>query len=361
MLLAISEVTAFSSTGRIPDAGARISWGTAKHPGSTSRKIASRRPCTTSYRLSNGLCTSRYSDLLSLDNKIHHDDADAMTRHSRPSSRRSASTRLFYRDGGVEDSTVDGHEHASSLKVEESEAMRWWQSVLKPAPTASPKDEEQQVVDEYLEFLNRRYQRLHANERRTPQPAQKFSALKWLTADKADPVTEQQQDDALYVLGVADLASERLLQKHQAAMQQQKKKPQQAVDTPAVNEPEDIIVIDAVVEEDTSHDVATTDGFPKQARQILLLSTFAQAFRSVAKGVGARRRALIAYQNRKLWSALAAAAKAAVSTPTKALVMLWHMGGGKRTIALTASAFFTVFMVIRPFAEAMLQDASLAA
>jgi len=77
---------------------------------------------------------------------------------------------------------------------------------------------EQDGVDEYLEFLDRRYNRLRVEEKES-SPV-RISAWGWLMDDnnKAHPIAEEmrkQKSDALYVLGVAELASEKLLQKHQ--------------------------------------------------------------------------------------------------------------------------------------------------
>jgi len=91
---------------------------------------------------------------------------------------------------------------------------------------------EQENVDAYLEFLDRRYRRLHSDDEEeaitqsdslAPKKGKSFSAMDWLTSggknsDRTDSATseqqQQQQQDALYVLGVAGLASEKLLQKH---------------------------------------------------------------------------------------------------------------------------------------------------
>jgi len=90
--------------------------------------------------------------------------------------------------------------------------------------------EEQENVDAYLEFLDRRYRRLHSDDEKeantqsdslASKKGKSFSAMDWLTSggknsDKTDSATsqQQQQQDALYVLGVAGLASQKLLQKH---------------------------------------------------------------------------------------------------------------------------------------------------
>lgn len=113
------------------------------------------------------------------------------------------------------------------------------------SPTADNGNNEQDNVDAYLEFLDRRYRRLHSDDRDEEVAQQQaqvkknktmkndnqkksgtFSAIDWLVnggnngndssdfEDVAARTTRQQQADALYVLGVAGLASQKLLQKH---------------------------------------------------------------------------------------------------------------------------------------------------
>lgn len=114
------------------------------------------------------------------------------------------------------------------------------------SPTADNGNNEQDNVDAYLEFLDRRYKRLHSDDRDEEVAQQQaqvkkdktmknnnnqkksgtFSAIDWLVnggnngndssdfEDVAARTTRQQQADALYVLGVAGLASQKLLQKH---------------------------------------------------------------------------------------------------------------------------------------------------
>eukprot|EP00547_Thalassionema_nitzschioides_P000336 CAMPEP_0194198856 /NCGR_PEP_ID=MMETSP0156-20130528/80_1 /TAXON_ID=33649 /ORGANISM="Thalassionema nitzschioides, Strain L26-B" /LENGTH=212 /DNA_ID=CAMNT_0038923685 /DNA_START=116 /DNA_END=754 /DNA_ORIENTATION=+ len=80
---------------------------------------------------------------------------------------------------------------------------------------------EQESVDEYLEFLDRRYNRLRHEEEEETAPARVWS-WGWLMDDNNKPenVAQQvQQNDALYALGVAELASEKLLQKHHISLQ----------------------------------------------------------------------------------------------------------------------------------------------
>lgn len=258
-------------------------------------------------------------------------------------ARRRSSTEFY----GTHNGNSDQDRDASQVVA----ASRWWQAVVQPAPSPAltPADEQQQAVDEYLEFLDKRYKRLHESEKKEERASTKFSALKWLMGDETDPVSQRQQENALYVLGVAELASERLLQKHQAAPQQHKRHA-------PVQEKESEVVIDAVVE-DISQDVVAKYESPPETRQALLLATVSQMVRSVLTGVGNRRKALIAYQDKKLMSAMTRALNTIARTPFKAIQAFWKLGGGKKTVALTASAFITAFLVFRPVVQAMMEGA----
>lgn len=88
---------------------------------------------------------------------------------------------------------------------------------------------QQAKVDDYLEFLERRYQRLHSDDTAASAPQQtlyqhlqpqyyspdngKFSTWRWLFHG-LDEHTMEQENNALEVLGLAGIASERLLQKY---------------------------------------------------------------------------------------------------------------------------------------------------
>jgi hypothetical protein len=284
----------------------------------------------------------------------HHplDGPVAALRHRpspRPSSHRFA-TRLNYRDGDEHEPQVRQKETIEDLQ--DQEAAKWWRSVFQPAPASSHEDEQQQVVDEYLEFLDKRYKRLHEKEKKKPEPAaKKFSALSWLTADKSDPISQQQEEDALYVLGVAELASERLLQKHHGALQQYKRK------VPAQEtKKDDELVIDAESEPVEDTDVVLDES--SKVRKALAFATLPEAGRKVLRSVSDRRKALIAYQEKKVVSALLLAFKTTLDAPVKAARLLWNLGGGKKTIALTVSAFITVFLVVRPVAQAVMSEAT---
>lgn len=138
---------------------------------------------------------------------------------SRSRGRRSIlSTRLQY------SSDMDDSSNIPSQAVSSSGGRSWLKTLFIADSPESAKaqqmtGEEQESVDAYLEFLDRRYKRLHSDDREAEQSKSKspttFSAMNWLLNgnDESMP-SKQQSEDALYVLGVAGLASQKLLQKH---------------------------------------------------------------------------------------------------------------------------------------------------
>lgn len=87
-----------------------------------------------------------------------------------------------------------------------------WSNMFLPKQRTEGGDK-QQSVDEYLEFLDHRYHRLHDDEASVAPPSKRFSAWDWLSDSKEPCDPQRATDDALYVLGVSELASKSLLQK----------------------------------------------------------------------------------------------------------------------------------------------------
>lgn len=110
-------------------------------------------------------------------------------------------TRLQYRENA---------EDSSSSTSEPLVTSKWWNGLFN---SQSDIVNEQDSVDDYLEFLERRYNRLHEEKEEKA-----FSAMNWLLqgSPKGEEITASahQKEEALYVLGVAGLASQKLLQKH---------------------------------------------------------------------------------------------------------------------------------------------------
>ncbi len=134
-------------------------------------------------------------------------------------ARRSVlSTRLQY------SSDMDDSSSITSEAVSSSGGRGWLKTLfatdnLESSFMQQTGNEEQENVDAYLEFLDRRYKRLHSNDRvaedfKSKNPTA-FSAMSWLMNGNEESLpSKQQSEDALFVLGVAGLASQKLLQKH---------------------------------------------------------------------------------------------------------------------------------------------------
>jgi len=113
-----------------------------------------------------------------------------------------------------------------------SRIHKWWNAIIsKTTKSEQESHNESQFespssqvrLDDYLESIDRRYKRLHHNE--LPVPATTMpgftSAWKWLKQGYSDgsdshahAAKDPKEEDALYVLGLAGLASADLLQKH---------------------------------------------------------------------------------------------------------------------------------------------------
>ena len=115
----------------------------------------------------------------------------------------------------------------------------WWTAAKTRRAHESAQEDalersEQYDLDKYLESVDKRYKRLHQREHRSSraraqqkkQQQQKnkssgegyTNALSWLLATEessSEALEQRRQEDGIYVLGLAGLASDRLLQKHQ--------------------------------------------------------------------------------------------------------------------------------------------------
>jgi len=83
---------------------------------------------------------------------------------------------------------------------------------------SSCETDQQSVLDSYLESIDRRYKRVHQTDTTDDTNQRTFTnAWTWLTANESSTKQEEKQrskEDALYVLGLAQLASARLIRKH---------------------------------------------------------------------------------------------------------------------------------------------------
>ena len=251
---------------------------------------------------------------------------------------RSFSFRMNYRNGNDEDQGMINTASVSSTTGRLPKTVVHASSLSSAA--LGHDEDTSKKVDEYLEFLDKRYNRM----RDTNGPQQKktpFSVLKWLGQENhMEPPSEE--TDALYALGVAGLASERLLQKHGVS---------RAIVQPtaaATSKNDDPIVVEC----DSSTE------FSMEERMSLLLNkifaTFAAKLVTLQRQVAAKRNLMLqalALKSKNAGKAALAFLPRATSDFVRAAV---KAGGGERNlkIAATAMCAFAIY-----FAQPLIKGA----
>lgn len=233
------------------------------------------------------------------------------------------------------DDNEDDHrrnEHLSAVDGLRTRLSGWWATMLQPVIVPHEEESEQQKVDDYLEFLDKRYHRLHDVEQRrvTLNPAKAFPVWDWLmdTSDREpsdDP--KQSQEDALFVLGVAELASTRLLQKHRH------------------------IPVEAVSSKPAIDTIAYTVPLKSTSRSRLFGAVPTKPASSIGEKIRALRRSLIVFQEKQLKKFVAVSVMILLKAPSKITNIakgIWDHGGGKKTIALSLSILTACFFLLRP-------------
>lgn len=138
-----------------------------------------------------------------------------------PSVSSSSSNGLFYKFGG----DVDGHLEQQFLNA--SPPLTKVMEEIPQGADGNGREQEEQPqenLDGYLEFLDRRYNRLRRKDEPQPQLSGPTATWNWIfdhhqsASGSSEGViqsnNDQAREDALYALGVADLASNKLLQKY---------------------------------------------------------------------------------------------------------------------------------------------------
>ena len=221
-------------------------------------------------------------------------------------------TQLHY----IADRSSDLAQPTSTNTRQAGHSSQWWNSIFGGR-------DESNAADDYLEFLDKRYNRILNDEE--PQESKGFPVLNWLYQTGSADASSQKnnhEEDALYVLGVANLASKKLLQKHHLLPEED------ALDTKATP------VMDAEIVG------------PAPVAKVSLL------FRQVAH----RREIFLRSQMRYTRLALAFAVRQALTGPIKAARKLYAMGGGRKSVALTLAALAAVSFLLRPVVQVAASD-----
>lgn len=243
----------------------------------------------------------------------------------------SLSTKLLYSHSDNDDDEIRRNEHRAAISGARSRLSGWWATMFDPAIVPVGDDGEQKKVDEYLEFLDKRYHRLHDAEakRVSLKAAKSFPVLDWLMDNgqkDASYESAQSQENALFVLGVAELASTRLLQKHHIPVKGASRQP--VIDTMAYT-------------------------IPLKSNHSRLFGDLAKPTTSFLDHLRACRRALIAFQGKQIKKLLALTIAITLQAPTRlanAAKALWKHGGGRKTLALSLGLLSACFFILRPIA-----------
>lgn len=257
---------------------------------------------------------------------------DSTHRNGAGQHRRKATsvlTRLQYRDGSDESDSTS--------------RFGWFNTIF----SNSHQDEanEQDSVDEYLEFLDKRYRRLHTEEQE--EPAKPFSAINWLkqgSPTRNDMIaTQQQEEDALYVLGVAGLASQKLLHRHHLQ----------------VEGSGNTAVADPPASHGSKMDFVDADIVPSGPVQVLIKRVLVPLIRVLY--ISQRRKEIfVSNQLQRVrsvsTSALRSMGKTFAQGPINVIRTLLDLGGGKRTVTVTLTTLATVFLVLQPILQAAMTE-----
>ena len=171
--------------------------------------------------------TSSDASSAAVNNHLTDETKEQLGQAAAPSSTSDPSSAA----ASVEESSALASPPPSSNKNQLSNVFHTWWTAPKTrrahqiAREQRRKRSDQVDLDAYLESIDKRYKRLHGREHRSSraqkqqqQQQQTYSnALSWLlaTEDSSSEAAEQRrQEDGIYVLGLAGLASDRLLQKH---------------------------------------------------------------------------------------------------------------------------------------------------
>jgi len=221
---------------------------------------------------------------------------------------------------------------------------------------ASP---QQHDVDEYLAYLDKRYHRLHDEDDKAEI---KFSALNWLhhgnskhsdsevehPSSSLSRSTQEESDNALYVLGVAGLASQRLLQKKSLP-------PTPAASTGTMDHQHEVAVATISARTIMDAEVFGTSGSKVAPAIALVAARIGPVFRRLS----VQRKLFLRYQSRQLVAIATSLARTIAALPAKAGKAVWKYGGGKRNVAVTATLVASLlFFIIRPLAQAVVSEGS---
>jgi len=109
----------------------------------------------------------------------------------------------------------------------------WWTApksrrAFEQAEVDQKERKEQEDLDQYLESLDRRYKRVHKDELKTSERSGVVSFMDWLTHNESVSQNDElrKQEDAIYVFGLAGVASKNLLKRRHLPIPESKRRMQ---------------------------------------------------------------------------------------------------------------------------------------
>lgn len=226
---------------------------------------------------------------------------------------------------------------------------------------------EQLLVDKYLESIDRRYKRLHKHDRKKQDADGVSCAWQWLMngKDASCAIEEQRkQEDAIYVLGLAELASNKLLQKHHLPIPKTKKRDRSSsvvidIEGRAMVEmmdKETNTKSETAVAASTATASSSTDvSLPKPDLARSLLSTACFCFQ-LAKAIQVSYAARLQVLTRAAKTFVLDGAKTSCKTISAGFLALASMaakgGGAKYAIHFASVAAVSLISVLRPLSKA---------
>jgi hypothetical protein len=276
-------------------------------------------------------------------------------------------TRLQFSDNASPDTTIESSWWRKLFTVS-SPSMNPSSTITSSSSDTSSlgENKEQENVDAYLEFLDKRYRRLHSDDKEEEQAKSKqqdssaskkrksFSAMDWLAnggSNNSDIVssTTEQQEDALYVLGVAGLASQKLLQKHHL---------------PSTTNPSPTFTMEKVVElQEQIDDAIEINDDTKSLKTKMnhfLLNNFLLPIVRVIYLAQRCKQLFLKMVQRKVTAIATKATDGLVNTfskgPKSVLNGVLTLGGGKQNVLRTVAIGYATIVVFRPLLNAVLAE-----
>jgi len=253
-----------------------------------------------------------------------------------------------------------------------SSSNRSSENTSSPDISSPSMNEEQENVDAYLEFLDRRYRRLHCDDREeenlkvTQRDSSRsnmgktFSAMDWLVnggKSNANEVSSsrEQQEDALYVLGVAGLASQKLLQKHHRMATTNSARQSREQGSPDAIEN----VVELKEQADDAMEVDDTKSLKTEINHFIV-KKFVLPIVRVIYFAQVQKRMILKMIQQPVTSFATKATDGLVKTflqgPKSVLNVILTIGGGRQNILRTIAVGYATMIVFRPLLHAIFAE-----